>query len=106
MIVQALVLVVDELSRPYRARNGRLHPVSGPTVDDCHRYLFQRNEVERFRPENRLTAPQMAKRLNISRSQIIQWIKNGKIEPVSGPGIDACGQYLFLTEGENVLSYT
>lgn len=78
------------------ARGGRLKPVSGPDIDGCHRWLFVRAEVERLRPENRLTAPQMAKKLGISRSQLVEWIKSGKVVPVSGPGIDGMGQYLFL----------
>lgn len=80
------------------ARNGRLHPVAGPGVDECHRYLFRREEIERLRPENRLTAPQLAERLGISRSQMCAWIRQGRVQPVSGPGIDGCGQYLFVDD--------
>lgn len=76
-------------------RNGRLKPVAGPEVCGSHRYLFRREGVERLCPENRLTAPQMAKRLGISRSQLGEWIKQGKVTPISGPGIDGCRHYLF-----------
>lgn len=87
------------------AREGRLKPVSGPEIDGCHRYLFKREDVERLRPENRLTAPQMARELGISRSQIIQWVKRGKVRPISGPGIDGARHYLFEkppSSGENL----
>lgn len=54
------------------ARKSRLEPVAGGNDDDCHRYLFRRRDVERLRPENRLTGPQLAKRLGLSRSQLWQ----------------------------------
>ena len=83
------------------ARKGRLKPVAGGSQDDCHRYLFRREDVERLRPENRLTGPQLAKRLGLSRAQLWQWSKQGKVKPVSGPGIDESGHYLFVLS-ENV----
>ncbi|MRS02888.1 DNA-binding protein, partial [bacterium] len=49
-------------------------------------------------PQHRLTAPQLAKQLGISKSQIYQWIAKGKVKPVSGPGIDGCSHYLFVSE--------
>ena len=98
----AKILGIGVLAVQKWARNGRLHPLSGPHIDGLHRYLFCRKEIECFRPEMRLTAPQMAKLLGLSRSQLIQWIKQGKVSPVSGPGIDKCGQYLFLRNRENM----
>jgi hypothetical protein len=38
----------------------------------------------------------MAKQLDIGHSQLLQWIKDGKVTPVSGPGIDEFGHYLFV----------
>ncbi|MCA9933748.1 MAG: helix-turn-helix domain-containing protein [Ardenticatenaceae bacterium] len=78
------------------ARKGRLKAVSGPGVDDCHRYLFRLKDVWRLRPENRLTTPEIATLLGMSKSQIHQWIRDEKIRPVSGPGIDEMKHYLFL----------
>ncbi len=80
------------------ARNGRLHPISGGEVDGLHRYLFRREEVIRFRPNNRLTTPQMAKRLGLSRGHLIAKINAGTLDPmpVSGPTIDGCKHYLFF----------
>lgn len=80
------------------ARHGRLTPVAGGADDPCHRYLFRRAEVERLRPEQRLTGPQLARQLGLSRSQLGQWIKAGKVTPISGPGIDGSRHYLFVKE--------
>lgn len=81
------------------AKRGRLHPVSGPLVNDCLCYLFRREEVERLRPENRLNAVQMAERLDTSLSNFLRsWVKRGKIKPLSGPGVDGFKQYLFVLE--------
>lgn len=81
------------------AKRGRLNPVSGPLVNDCHFYLFRREEVERLRPENRVNAVQMAARLGISLSHFLQdRVKSGKIKPYSGPGVDKFKQYLFVLE--------
>ena len=92
----AQIMEVGKLTVQKWARHGRLHPVSGREVDGLHRYLFKRDEVERFRPENRVTAPQMAERLGIGRSQMLERIKCGRLKPISGPQIDNCKQYLFL----------
>lgn len=82
------------------ARKGRLKPVAGGSQDDSHRYLFRREDVERLRPESRLTGPQLAKRLGLSRAQLWQWIKQGKVKPISGPGIDESRHYLFVVAGD------
>ncbi len=91
----AKILGVGLLTVEKWARLRRLKPVSGPGIDECHRYLFKRKDVERFRPQERLTAPQLARRVGISRSQMSQLIRKGKVKPVSGPGIDHSKQYLF-----------
>lgn len=96
----AKILQMTELAVQTWARNGRLHPVSGPGVDDRAAYLFRRDEIEKLRPENRCTASEMAEKLGIGRSQLIVWIKQGKIKPISGPGIDLCGRYLFVLDEE------
>ena len=83
---------------------GRLQPLAGPEIDGGHRYLFRRSDLEALRPAQRLSAPQKAKQLGISRSQLVQWIKQGKVKPISGPGIDGCGRYLFV--GEAIIGNT
>jgi len=78
------------------ARAGRLKAVSGPDIDGCHRWLFRRADVEQLRPENRLTAPQAAKLMGIGEATLSRWIREGKVNSVSGPGIDGMRQHLFL----------
>lgn len=81
------ILNVGVLTVQKWARTGRLHPVSGTEIDGCHEYRFSRVEIEKLKAENRVTAPQMAKILGISRSQMSTRIRQGKIKPISGPGI-------------------
>lgn len=76
-------------------RQRRLACVSGPSIDSGKRYLFERQEVERLRPENVLTTRQMAKQLGVSRQHVTILVKQGKLKPISGPGIDDFGHYLF-----------
>ena len=79
-------------------RQRRLACVSGPSIDGGKRYLFQRQEVERLRPENVLTTRQMAKQLGVSRQHVTTLVKQGKLKPISGPGIDDFGHYLFTKQ--------
>lgn len=81
------------------ARLGRLVPVVGP-AQGCHRYLFRREDVERLRRETRLTAPQLARRMGISRGHVLRLVRQGKLKPVSGPGIDGCKHFLFAVPPE------
>jgi len=76
------------------ARLGRLVPVAGPQ-QGCHRYLFRREDVERLRRETRLTAPELAERLGISKAQVLRRVRKGQLQPVSGPGIDGYKHFLF-----------
>ena len=92
------ILGVGALTVQKWARTGRLTPVSGTDVDGCHEYRFTRVEIEKLKADNRVTAPKMAKRLGISRSQMSTRIRQGKIKPISGPGIDGAKQYLFLSQ--------
>lgn len=92
----AQMLGIGELAVQKWARHGRLHPVCGGDGSELHRYLFCRDEVEKFRPENRLSAPELAKIMGLSRNHIIIWIKEDKVRPVSGPGVDGMKHYLFL----------
>jgi len=92
----AQIMAIGTLVVQKWTRAGRLKAVSGPDIDGCHRWLFRRADVERLRPENRLTAPQAAKLMGIGEAQFLVWIKQGKVHPVSGPGIDGMGQFLFL----------
>jgi hypothetical protein len=89
------ILEIGSLTVQKWARNGRLAPVAGPKIDGGHRYLFHRKEIERLRPENRITGPQLAKRVGISRGQICARVRSGKLHPISGPRIDKSAHYLF-----------
>jgi len=92
------ILGVGVLTVQKWARIGRLKPISGPSVNSQHRYIFRRDEVEKLCRTQRLTAPQLAKKICISRSQLWQWIKQKKVSPISGPGIDGSKHYLFLED--------
>lgn len=78
------------------AVKGRLHPVSGPGIDDCHRFLFRRSECWELRPENRLSSREAAALYGINVKAFMQWIEQGKVTPISGPGIDRTETYVFL----------
>ncbi|MBZ0303240.1 MAG: helix-turn-helix domain-containing protein, partial [Anaerolineae bacterium] len=91
----ATLLGVTPLTIQKWARRGRLQPVSGPNVDDCHRYLFPRAEILKWCDTEVVTAPELARRLGMSHSQVLVWTHEGKLQPVSGPGVDQCKQYLF-----------
>lgn len=91
----ATLLGVDKDTVIRWTKTGRLVPVSGPG-QDTHRYLFRREDVERLRPENRLTAPQAAQVLGVSHAQVLRYAAQGQLVPVSGPGVDAAGHYLFV----------
>lgn len=92
------ILGIGRLAVQKWARHGRLSPVAGPKIDGSHRYLFKRSDLLRYTPDKRLTTPLMAEKLGVSHSQLIEWIKRGKVRPVSGPGIDGFKHYLFLDE--------
>ena len=83
------------------ARRQRIDAISGPGIDDCHRYLLDRTELLAWRQANYLSAPAMANRLGISHSQLLSWIKTGKVTPISGPGIDEFKHYLFVPPDED-----
>ena len=98
----AKILGVGILTVQKWARRQRIHAISGPGIDDCHRYLLDRAELLAWRQTNYLSAPAMAKRLGISHSQLLDRIKSGKITPISGPGIDEFKHYLFVPPEEDL----
>ena len=94
----AVLLAIPECTVRYWATHGRLHPVSGPGVDDCHRFLFSRADLYLLRPENRLNTEAAASLYGVTFKVLTAWIKQGKVKPVSGPDIDGTGKYLFLRD--------
>ncbi|GEM_PF-6036487 len=91
----AEILDLHQLTVQKWARKGRLHPVSGPDIDGCHRYLFKRSEVNYWKNNTFYTTPQLAKLLKLSHSQMLQWIHHKVVFPISGSGIDQFQHYLF-----------
>ena len=73
----------------------RIIPVSGPGIDECKKYLFRLQVIDIFKPENRLTSSQAAELIGISGSQLLVWVQTGKVQPISGPGIDKTGRFLY-----------
>jgi len=94
----AVLLAIPECTVRCWATHGRLHPVSRPGVDDCHRFLFNRADLYLLRPENRLNTEAVARLYGVTFKVLTAWIKQGKVKPVSGPGIDGTGKYLFLRD--------
>lgn len=92
------ILSVGPLTVQKWTRCGRLQPVSGPDVDGRSVYLFRRSDLERLGPANRLTLPKLARKLGVSEEQVRAWVREGRVRPFSGPGIDDCGWYLFLKD--------
>lgn len=91
----ARILGIGVIAVQKWTRQGRLHAIAGNDDDACHRYLFRREEVERLKPESRLTLPQLARQMGISRSQLWVNVKRGQITPISGPTVDGSKYYLF-----------
>ncbi|MEO8392008.1 MAG: helix-turn-helix domain-containing protein [Chloroflexota bacterium] len=95
----ARLLHLSRLTVQRWALNGRLHPISGPHLDGGPDYLFRRSEIKAWQQGAYLTAPALARYLQVSHSQLLQWVKAGKIRPISGPGVDQSKHYRFvLTE--------
>jgi len=89
----AIMLGVGVLTVQKWVRNGRLRAVSGPQIDGNHNYLFRREEVKQIR--SYLTASAVAEALGVTRTTLVARIQKGELRPVSGPGIDLSGHYLF-----------
>ena len=77
---------------------GRLNPVVNSQADGSQQFLFYRKEVEYWRDHKFLSLSQLARCLNVTRSHIMDWIKEGKIMPISGPNVDNYGRYLFILD--------
>ena len=94
----AELLGIATLTLQKWVRNGRIQAVSGLGIDERHRYLFDKRELLKWRAAQYITAPKLAKQLGVSYSQLLLWVKKGQLVPVSGPGIDKCGHYLFMPQ--------
>ena len=76
----AKILGVGILTVQKWARRQRIHAISGPGIDDCHRYLLDRTELLAWRQANYLSAPAMANRLGISHTHYLVGLR-----PVRSP---------------------
>lgn len=78
-------LNVGELCIQNWVRQGRLQAVSGPGIDDCHAYRFNKEYLLRWYNE-RTSFGEAVRILGISRSTFHRWIEEGKIKPLEDMG--------------------
>ena len=57
--------------------------------------MFRKDDVMIFIPRNLRSTPQAAEIIGISNSQLLVWFQMGKMQSISGPGIDNADHYLF-----------
>ncbi len=81
----ATLLGVGELTIQTWVRQGRLQAVSGPGVDECHAYLFDKEALLKWRDE-RVNFGEALALLGVSRATLHTWITAGKIYPLNDMG--------------------
>src|SRR6266851_1404238 len=83
----AEILGVGKLTVQKWARLGRLSGIciSGPTIDGCHEYLFNKASLLQWRKE-RLPFGEAAHLLGVSKATLHRWVKEGKVEPLDDIG--------------------
>jgi hypothetical protein len=74
--------------------SGRLKPISGGNGEGMTR-LWRHADVVPLIPGNHYTTTELVELLDLTRGSINRWIKQGILSPISGPGIDGHGTYLF-----------
>jgi hypothetical protein len=60
-----------------------------------HTNLFRREEVEKFAPGNCLRRREILREYRININQFENWILQGRLTPISGPGVDKAHYYLY-----------
>lgn len=75
---------------------GRVSSCNGAINKRGKRYLFKKTELERFTPDNRLTAEEVAAELEVSAGSVHRLVVDKRLIPISGSGIDEFKQHLFL----------
>ncbi len=75
------------------ARRGRLKPIWRGKKNE--HFLFERSGLENYLPEYRISALELAKLWGLSEPYVYKLIHQGKIKPISGPGIDSFETNLF-----------
>lgn len=79
-IVGCTILTIQHWSKV-----GRLVTVSGPNIDGCHVYRFEKESLVQWRYE-RVTVGEAAKLLGVSVSTIDRWTREYKIVPLTNMG--------------------
>ena len=81
----AKLLNIGVLTVQKWARQGRLQAVSGPGIDDCHDYLFKKEDLLLWR-SGRLTFGEAVDMFGISAATLHRWVLEGKITPLDDMG--------------------
>ncbi|GHO75238.1 hypothetical protein KSD_30090 [Ktedonobacter sp. SOSP1-85] len=83
----ATILGVGKLTTQKWAHRGRLAPacVSGPHIDGYHAYLFDKEQLIRWRQEH-LTFGDTVQLLGISKATLHRWVTEGKLQPLDNMG--------------------
>ena len=97
---KAAEILGEDLSWFYKkyVKTGRIEPIE--VKDDLAKHFFKIEDVRAMvkLKEETITGPEAAKLLGVHRTTIMKLTKRGKLKPVSGPGIDGFGCYLYLQE--------
>jgi len=62
-------------------QQGRLNALRGPAVDGYRPYVFSRESLLEWR-QNRLTLHEAQHQLEISNTELVSWVKQGKLLPI------------------------
>src|SRR5260370_2871844 len=68
-----------------------------PVVVHTNAQYFEKAVVEKFIVDH-LTSDEAAKLLGIGILTVQRWVRQGRLQAISGPGIDECHEYLFNKE--------
>ena len=81
----AQLLGIGKLTVQKWARQGRLQASSGPGIDECHEYLFNRKSLLYWR-KCRLTFGEAIRYLGVSKATLHRWVSEEKITPLCDMG--------------------
>lgn len=81
----AMLLGIGKLAVQRWVRQDRLKAISGPGIDDCHDYLFDRESLLQWR-HGRLSFGEALEILGVGGSTLRFWVQRGKIAPLDDMG--------------------
>lgn len=81
----ARLLGIGVLAVQKWVRQGRLQAISGPGIDECHDYRFNRENLLQWR-SGRLTFGEAVDILGVSATTLHRWAKEGKVMPLNDMG--------------------